>query len=85
MNKDMTLGEEAEVEVPVFKAGELVRHKLGFKALIHGVSSEIRNEQGTVVQELTSQELIYLVGYLDNNGKMEFIKVNYPVLERYVD
>lgn len=73
-----------ENEVPVFKAGELVMHKLGFKALVHGVTSELRNEQGTVVQELAPAELIYLIGYLDKNDKVEFIKVNHPVLEKYV-
>lgn len=76
---------ETEVQdVPVFKAGEIVKHKLGMKALVFGVTREIRNEQGTVVQELNDNELIYLVGYLDSNGKVELLKVNHPVLEKYV-
>ena len=75
---------EENIECPVFVAGELATHKLGFKALVFGVTKELRNEQGTVVQELAPEEFIYLIGYLDNSGKVELLKVNHPVLEKYV-
>lgn len=71
------------IECPVYVVGELVFHKLGFKCLIHAVTKELRNNDGTVVQELTPEEYIYLLGYQDTNGKMEFVKVNHPVFDKY--
>ena len=71
--------------VPVFEAAQFVTHKLGVKALVHGVTKELRNNDGTVVQELAPEDFIYLIGYLDNNGKIEFLKVNHNVLEAYAE
>ena len=73
-----------ETNIPVFEVAEIVMHKLGIKGLIHGVTKEIRNQEGTIVQELSPEEYIYLVGYLDTNGKIEFLKVNHHVLDKYV-
>jgi len=73
------------MDYQVFKAGEIVWHKLGFKALVFGVTSEIRNQDGTIAAELKESELIYLIGYLDHNGKVELLKVNHPVIEKYVE
>lgn len=72
-------------DVPTFKQGDLVRIKLGIKAVVFGVIKELQNEQGTVLRELGDDEIIYVVGYQDNNGKLELVKVTCHVLEAYVD
>lgn len=69
--------------VPVFEVAQTVMHKLGIKALVHGITKELRNNDGTVIQELPPEEYIYLIGYITGEGKIEFLKVNYNVLEPY--
>ena len=72
------------METPVFEVGEMVKHKLGFKGLVHRVVKEIRNADGTILQELTPEDYGYNVGYMAGE-KMEVIQVGVGVLEKYVE
>ena len=74
----------SERTINTFEIGERVVHKLGFDGIVHGVIKEIRNQDGTVVQELSEADFIYGVGYMDKNGRMEIVKVNEAVLDKYV-
>lgn len=71
-------------EVPVYKVGETVTHKLGFKAVVHIVQKEMRSKDGAIVQDFEPADYVYYIGYLDKNGKVELLQVNHPVLDRYV-
>lgn len=79
-----TNSNSTESNVQTFSVAEKVEHKLGFIGLVHSVTKEIRSEQG-MIQELEPADFVYTVGYMDNNGVMQLLKVNYPVLEKYVE
>lgn len=62
-----------------YAVGDLVTHKLGFKACVHKVVTELRDQNSPMVVQL--DEALYVVGYMLNDGRMAVETVPESVVE----
>jgi len=57
----------SEETKPKFSVGQVVKHKIGVDVCIHAIKTELRDQNGMLVQ---LDEPFYVVGYKLDNGQI---------------